>query len=87
MTDVLTDALRTLRLRIGLLPRGDLCGDSALDFGDSGPAVNRRWNGSEHVRRFRIEGERLEIVTAWEPVSPRLGGPLRRGVMVWERSK
>src|SRR5256885_418524 len=39
MTDVLTDVLRMLRLRIGLLPHGDLCGDSALDFGDLGKAV------------------------------------------------
>lgn len=39
MTDILTDVLRTLRLRVGLLGRGDLCGDSALDFGDLGKAV------------------------------------------------
>lgn len=39
MTDVLTDVLRTLRLRVGLLGRGDLSGDSALDFGDLAKAV------------------------------------------------
>lgn len=33
MTDVLTDVLRSLRLRIGLLGRGDFCGNWALDFG------------------------------------------------------
>ena len=33
MTDVLTNVLRSLRLRVGLLGRGDYCGDWALDFG------------------------------------------------------
>lgn len=32
MTDVLTDVLRTLRLRVGLLGRGEFCNGAPLDF-------------------------------------------------------
>ena len=44
------------------------------------------WNGTEHVRTFKIEGTRLEIITAWEPIRAVLGSPLVRGTAVWERS-
>ena len=47
---------------------------------------NKWWNGTEHARNFKVEDDRLEIVTAWEPASPKLGSPLRRGIMVWERA-
>lgn len=44
------------------------------------------WNGTEHARQFKIEGDRLEIVTAWEPIRPVLGSPLVRGIAVWKRA-
>lgn len=39
MTDVLTNVLRSLRLRVGLLGRGDYSGNWALDFPDSSKAM------------------------------------------------
>lgn len=46
----------------------------------------RWWNGTEHARTFKIEGNRLEIVSAWEPIRAVLGSPLVRGTAVWERA-
>jgi AraC family transcriptional regulator, activator of mtrCDE len=39
MTDVLTNVLRSLRLQVSLLGRGDYCGNWALDFGGLGKAL------------------------------------------------
>jgi Lipocalin-like domain len=47
---------------------------------------NKWWNGQEHARHFKITGDELEIVTAWEPVRPVLGSPLVRTFAVWERA-
>jgi hypothetical protein len=44
------------------------------------------WNGTEHVRYFKITGNQLDIVTAWEPVRPVLGSPLVRTIATWERA-
>lgn len=46
---------------------------------------NKWWTSTEHVRTFKITGDRLDIVTAWEPVRPVLGSPLVRGIQSWER--
>lgn len=47
---------------------------------------NKWWNGTEHVRYFRITGNRLDISSEWEPIRPVLGSPLVRGIAVWERA-
>lgn len=44
------------------------------------------WNGQEHVRSFKVAGDQLDIVTAWEPVRPVLGSPLVRMISTWERA-
>jgi hypothetical protein len=47
---------------------------------------NKWWNGQEHARHFKITGDRLDILTAWEPIRPVLGSPLKRAIMSWERA-
>jgi hypothetical protein len=45
---------------------------------------NPMWNGTEQVRFFKFEGDRLVVLTAWGP-SPRFPGRVTRGHMIWER--
>lgn len=47
---------------------------------------NPAFNGTEPVRVFKFEGDRLEILTAWAP-STRFPGRMTRGVFTWERVK
>jgi Lipocalin-like domain len=47
---------------------------------------NKWWNGMDHARHFKIEGNRLDILTAWEPIRPVLGSPLKRAIMSWQRA-
>ena len=48
---------------------------------------NPAWHGSEQVRFFKLEGDRLQVSTDWgrHPTLP--GGPTTRGVLMWERTK
>ena len=45
---------------------------------------NPIWDGTEQVRFFKFEGDKLVILTAWGP-SPRFAGRVTRGHMIWER--
>jgi hypothetical protein len=47
---------------------------------------NPALNGTEMVRIFKFEGDRLVISTAWGP-STRFPGRMTRGVFTWERVK
>jgi len=47
---------------------------------------NPALNGTEMVRVFKFEGDRLLISTAWAP-STRFPGRVTRGVFTWERAK
>ncbi len=47
---------------------------------------NPVFNGTEAVRVFKFEGDRLVISTAWAP-STRFPGRMTRGVFTWERVK
>jgi hypothetical protein len=50
-------------------------------------AWNPAWRGTEQVRYFRIDGERLEITSAWQPDATLPGTPVTRGVLTWVRAK
>ena len=48
---------------------------------------NSAYNGTEQVRIFKVDGNRLGVAGPWGP-SPNLpGSPTTRAVLLWERSK
>jgi len=49
-------------------------------------AWNVAWVGTDQVRTFKLEGNRLEIVTQWNP-APMYNNRVTRGVLVWERER
>lgn len=49
-------------------------------------AWNVAWVGTDQVRTFKLEGNRLEIITQWNP-APLYNNRVTRGVLVWEREK
>jgi hypothetical protein len=46
---------------------------------------NEVWNGTDQVRNYKIEGNRLDIITAWQPHPLLPGNPIVRGILSWER--
>ena len=48
-------------------------------------AWNPAWHGTEQVRTFKLEGDRLEVTSSWG-TSVNLG-KVTRGIVVWKRVK
>jgi hypothetical protein len=48
---------------------------------------NPAWIGTEQVRFYKIDGNRLEVTAAWGPNVNLPGSPITRGVLLFERSK
>lgn len=48
-------------------------------------AWNPAWHGTEQVRTFKLDGDRLEVTSAWG-MSVNLG-KMTRGIVLWERVK
>ena len=46
---------------------------------------NEAWNGTEQERFFKIEGDRLDIVSGWAPHLGLPEKPLARGIISWSR--
>jgi lipocalin-like protein len=49
-------------------------------------AWNEAWVGTDQVRFFRLEGDRLYIETPPTP-NPEVRGQMMRGMLIWEREK
>lgn len=49
-------------------------------------AWNPAWIGTDQIRSYRFNGDRLEVVTMWQP-SVNMGGKVARGVLSWDRVK
>jgi Lipocalin-like domain len=47
-------------------------------------AWDESWNGTEQVRYYRIEGDRLHIEAAPQPYA-NFGGKMMRGILIWAR--
>jgi hypothetical protein len=47
-------------------------------------AADESWNGTEQVRYFRHEGDRLHIEAAPQPYA-NFGGKVMRGILIWAR--
>jgi lipocalin-like protein len=48
---------------------------------------NEAWNGTDQVRYFKLDGDRLEIVGEWAPSAIYPDGRIERGILSWERVK
>jgi hypothetical protein len=46
---------------------------------------NEAWTGTEQVRFFKLEGDRLDIISAWSPSTVLPGRPVTRGNISWQR--
>jgi len=49
-------------------------------------AWNEAWVGTDQVRYYRFEGEKLIVTSAWA-ASPNFDGRRIRGILTWEKSK
>jgi hypothetical protein len=49
-------------------------------------AWDESWIGTEQVRSFRIEGDKLHIEAAPQPYA-NFGGRVMRGILVWQREE
>lgn len=50
-------------------------------------AWNPVFNGTEQVRFYKLDGDRLEVTAAWGPNPNLPGSPITRGILLFERSK
>ena len=48
---------------------------------------NEAWNGSEQERFFRLDGDALQVSTAWMPNPLMPGHPIGRGVLGFTRER
>jgi hypothetical protein len=48
---------------------------------------NEAWNGTEQERFFRLDGDTLDIVSAWMPSPLAPEGPMARGVLRLRRER
>jgi hypothetical protein len=48
--------------------------------------LRESWNGTEQVRFYKIEGERLHIEAALQPYAS-FGGRVMRGILIWVREE
>ena len=48
---------------------------------------NGTWNGTEQVRNYRLDGDKLFVISMWQPHSTILGNPMAHAVMQWDREK
>ena len=48
---------------------------------------NEAWTGTEQVRFYKLDGDKLDIISAWvrSPTIP--GEPMVRGILTWQRVK
>ena len=47
---------------------------------------NESWTGTDQVRFYTLDGDRLDILTAWMP-NPIHPEQIGRGILSWERAK
>jgi Lipocalin-like domain len=48
---------------------------------------NPAWNGTDQVRFYKIDGDRLQVTSAYSTSANLPGSPVTRGVLMWERVK
>jgi lipocalin-like protein len=50
-------------------------------------AWNETWTGTDQMRSFKLEGDKLTVISMWQPNPNLPGTPETRGVLVWSRVK
>lgn|SRR5262249_35553557 len=50
-------------------------------------AWTETWTGSDQIRFFKLEGDKLTVISMWMPDPHEPGNPEVRGVLVWSRVK
>lgn len=48
---------------------------------------NPAWNGTDQVRFYKLDGDRLQVTAMWQPNPNLPGAPVTRGVLKFERVK
>ena len=48
---------------------------------------NGTWNGTEQERTYRLDGDKLFVISMWQPNSTMTGNPVARAILEWEREK
>ena len=48
---------------------------------------NEEWTGTEQVRFYTLDGERLDILTEWLPHPTHAARRMVRGILSWERAQ
>ena len=48
-------------------------------------AWNPAWRGTDQVRQYKLEGNRLHVISMWQPNPNLPGKPVTRGILSWER--
>ena len=49
-------------------------------------AWNPAWRGTDQARSFRFDGDRLSVISMWQP-NVNFGGRVARAILSWERWK
>jgi Lipocalin-like domain len=48
---------------------------------------NEAWTGTEQVRFYKLDGDKLDVISAWARSATIPGEPMARGIVSWERVK
>ncbi len=48
---------------------------------------NPAWNGTDQLRFYKLDGDRLQVTSMWQPNVNLPGSPVSRGVLLFERVK
>lgn len=82
-----TDEERSALLRTLIAYSGKyrIEGDKWITKVDS--SWNGVWNGTEQERSYRLEGDKLFVISMWQPNSSMAGNPVAHAIMQWEREK
>lgn len=48
---------------------------------------NGAWNGTEQVRNYQLDGDKLFVTSMWQPNSTMAGNPVAHAIMEWAREK
>jgi hypothetical protein len=79
-----TDRTAAFRSMLAYSGRYHIEGDKIIIKVDI--AWDESWNGTEQVRFYRIEGDRLHIEAAPQPYA-NFGGKVMRGILIWAREE
>lgn len=48
---------------------------------------NGVWNGTEQERTYRLDGDKLFVISMWQPNSTMPGNPMAHAILEWKRGE